>query len=116
MHESSRVPATTTAMLPPPRPEAGLTRGPPVATGAGPPEVGPLLTDGHGRIAAGLTDIVVRRLFSAGLVLETAVGLMGDHRAAGPVQQAISEVDLAIRDLRHMAFDHHRPNPPAASR
>ena len=78
--------------------------------------MGPPLTEEHDRIAAGLTDVVVRRLFSAGLVLETAVGLMGDHRAAGPVQQAISEVDLAIRDLRHMAFDHHRPNPPAASR
>ena len=76
----------------------------------------PLLTDGHDRIAAGLNDMVVRRLFSAGLALEAVVGLMGDHRAAGTVQEAISELDLAVRDLRDMVFNHHRPDLPAAGR
>jgi len=78
--------------------------------------VRPLLTDGHDRIAAGLNDMVVRRLFSAGLALEAVVGLMGDHRAAGTVQEAISELDLAVRDLRDMVFDHYRPDLPAAGR
>ena len=78
--------------------------------------MGPLLAEDHDRIAAGLTDIVVRRLFSAGLALETVVGLMGDHRAAGTVQEAISELDLAVRDLRDMMFAHQRPDPPAAGR
>jgi len=116
MRESSSVPTTTTAVLPPPGPEAGLTRGPPAAAGAGPPEVRLLPADGHDRIAAGLDDIVVRRLFSAGLALEAVVGLMGDHRAAGTVQEAISELDLAVRDLRDMVFDHHRPDLPAGGR
>ena len=78
--------------------------------------MGPLLTEDHDRIAADLTDIAVRRLFSAGLALETVARLLGDHRAAGTVQQAIGELDLAIGDLRHMAFDHRRPYPPAAGR
>jgi hypothetical protein len=117
MRTSSSVPTTTTAaMLPPPGPEGGLTRGPPAAAGAGPPEVRLLLAEGHDRIAAGLTDIVVRRLFSAGSALEAVVGLMGDHRAAGTVQEAISELDLAVRDLRDMVFDHHQPDLPAAGR
>lgn len=99
MRESLSLPTKTAAMLPPPR-----------------PGVRPLLTEDHDRIAAGLTDIAVRRLFSAGLSLETVVALMGDHRAAGTVRQAIGELDLAIRDLRQMMFDHYRPVPPAARR
>jgi hypothetical protein len=94
MRESSSVPTTTAAMLPPPRPEVRLTRGPPAATGAGPPEVRLLPTEDHDRIAAGLTDIVVRRLFSAGLALEAGVGLMGHHRMGGTVREAIGELDL----------------------
>jgi hypothetical protein len=35
--------------------------------------------------AAGLNDIVVRRLFWAGLTFEAVVGLIGDHHAAGTV-------------------------------
>jgi hypothetical protein len=38
----------------------------------------------------------VRRLFFAGLALEAVAGLIGDHRAAGKVQEAISELDLAV--------------------
>ena len=67
-------------------------------------------------IAAGTNDIAVRRLFFAGLALEAVAGLIGDHRAAGKVQEAISELDLAIRDLRDMVFDHYRPDLPAAGR
>lgn len=114
MRESSISPTTTAAIPSPPRPDAGLTRGPPAAAGAGPPEVGPLLAGGHDGIAAGPADIVVRRLFSAGLALEAVVGLMGDHRATRTVREAISELDRAVRDLRDIAFDHHRPDLPAA--
>lgn len=67
-------------------------------------------------LAERMNDIVVRRLFSAGLALEAVVGLMGDHRAAGTVQEAISELDLAVRDLRDTVFDHHQPDLPAAGR
>jgi hypothetical protein len=68
------------------------------------------------QIAAGMNDIVVSRLFAAGLALEAVVGPIGDHGAAGKVQQAISELDLAVRDLRDMVFDRHRPDLPAAGR
>ena len=46
-----------------------------------------------------------RPLFSAGLDLEAALGLIGEHRAAGRIQHAVSELDLAIRDIRDMVFD-----------
>lgn len=58
--------------------------------------------------AAGITDIVVHRLFSASLTLQVALGLMGEHRAAGKVEGAMDELDLAIRDLRDMIFHHRR--------
>jgi signal transduction histidine kinase len=58
------------------------------------------------RIAGGMNDVVVHRLFSAGLALETALVLMGDHPGAAKVQKAIGELDLAIRDFRNVLFDH----------
>ena len=68
------------------------------------------------QISAGVNDVVVTRLFAAGLALEAVAGLTGDHRAAAKVQQAISELDLAVRDLRDMVFEHYRPDLPAAGR
>jgi signal transduction histidine kinase len=85
---------------PGPRP----TRGPPASTAAGSPEMTLRLTDDHDRIADGLNDLVARRLFTAGLDLEAARGLTGEHRAAGRIQHAISELDLAIRDIRDIVF------------
>ena len=70
-----------------------------------------LVQDGD-RIAGGMNDLVVHRLFAAGLTLETALGLMGGHPGAGKVREAIGELDLAIRDVRNIAFDHQQPDPP----
>ena len=61
----------------------------------------PHLRSGHRRRRA--------RLFSAGLALEVALGLIGEHRAAGRIH-AVSELDLAIRDIRDMVFDSGRPD------
>lgn len=72
------------------------------------------LAQDRDRIAAGVNDVVVRRMFAAGLGLESALALMGDHRAAGKVRQAISDLDQAVRDLRDIVFDHRRSDPPAA--
>ena len=71
-----------------------------------------LLLQDHGRIAKGMNDIVVRRLFSAGLALETALRLIGDHPGVSKIQEAIGELDLAIRDFRNSAFDHRHPDLP----
>ena len=77
----------------------------------GGPEVALLLVQDRDRIAAGMNDLVVNRLFAAGLALETALGLIGDHPGAGKVQEAIGELDLAIRDVRNVVFDHQQPDP-----
>jgi hypothetical protein len=53
-----------------------------------------------------MNEVVVRRLFSAGLSLQTALALMDGHRAAGKVQEAIGELDLAIADFRSVLFGH----------
>ena len=80
---------------------------PPVARGslAGSMEAIRLLADDHERIAHGLNDVVVRRLFSAGLDLQAALNLIGDHRVAGKIERVLDELDLAIRDLRNTIFD-----------
>ena len=70
------------------------------------------LAEDHDRIVGGLDDIVARRLFSAGPALEAVLGLTGEHRAAGSIQHAISELDLAIRDFRNVLFDHQQPDSP----
>jgi hypothetical protein len=70
------------------------------------------LAEDHERIAVGMNEIVVHRLFSAGLSLAGALALMGDHPGAGKVQDAIGELDLAIRDFRNVLFDHHQPDSP----
>jgi hypothetical protein len=87
-------------------------RGPPPGRSGESAEVTLRLAQEHDRIAAGMNEIVVRRLFSAGLSLQTALGLMDGHPAAGKVRQAIGELDLAIADFRDVLFDHHQPDLP----
>ena len=42
-----------------------------------------------------------------------ALGLLGDHPGAGKVQDAIGELDLAIRDVRNVVFHFRQPDPPS---
>ena len=56
------------------------------------------------RIVQVLNDVVVRRLFAAGLDLEIVFGLTGDYRASSEVCRAIDELDEAIRDIRDAVF------------
>ena len=87
------------------------TRDPPPGGTGDWAEAALLLVQDRDRIAAGMNDLVVHRLFSAGLALETALGLMDGHPGAGKVREAIGELDLAIRDVRNVVFDHHQPDP-----
>jgi hypothetical protein len=111
MRESSSVPRAAAAAPGRPKPEVPPSRGPP-GNGAGDSaEMTLRLTQEHARIAEGMNDVVVRRLFSAGLAMEGALGLMGEHRAVSRIQHAIDELDLAIGDIRDMVFDDHRHDP-----
>jgi signal transduction histidine kinase len=85
------------------------TRDPPPGRAGNGAEPALLPAQDRDRIAGDMNDLVVRRLFSAGLTLETALGLIGDHPGARKIQEAIGELDLAIRDVRTIVFDHRQP-------
>lgn len=72
------------------------------------------LVEDRDRIAEGLNALVVRRLFSTGLALEAALGLMGEHPAAERIEFAVTQLDRAIGDLRNVIFDNRGLNPPGA--
>ena len=61
------------------------------------------------RMAAGMNNLLVHRLFSAGLSLEAALHMLGDHPAAGRIRDAVTDLDRAIRELRSFLFD--QPSP-----
>jgi len=74
-------------------------------------------------VARRMNDLVVRRIFSAELDLQAALGLLGDrktaglrpvageppalgeHPAASKIWHATDELDRAIRDLRDILFE-----------
>ena len=83
-----------------PGPRIRPAHDPPPGEGGGPAEVALRLVQERDRIAGALNDVVINRIFSAGLALETALGLLDGHRgAAGKVREALGELDLAIRDV-----------------
>jgi hypothetical protein len=82
----------------------------PSARAGDPVEVTLHLVHDRDRIAGGMNDNVVQRLFCAGLALQTALELLGDHPGTAEVHKAIGELDLAIRDFRNALFDQHRPD------
>ena len=67
-----------------------------------------------------MNDVVVRRMFAAGLDLQAALGLIEEHgtagehptamelRAASKIRSAGDELDRAIRDLRDILFEGDR--------
>jgi hypothetical protein len=87
-------------------PSLGL---PSVPAVAGTPSLLPC--DHHDRMAARISDVVVRRIFAAGLDLDAALGLMGeqrtasDQRTASKIGHASDELDHAVRDLRDILFE-----------
>ena len=68
-----------------------------------------VLAHDRDRIARDMNDRVIHRLFGAGLTLQSAQQMMDGHPAERKVQEAINELDLVIRDIRNVLFDHHRP-------
>jgi hypothetical protein len=113
MDRSSSLSSAAAASIPvPDAPHMLLTRGPPASNGRVPAGDGVAcsaeaawdLIEDHDRIARGLNDIVVHRLFAAGLDLQAALGLIGDHRGTDEIHHAVGELDQAIRDLRDTIF------------
>jgi hypothetical protein len=76
-----------------------------------PVSTSPSPRDRHDRMARRMNDVVVRRIFAAGLDLQAALGLIGedraaaDQRAASKICHATDELDHAIRDLRVILFE-----------
>ncbi len=119
MHRSPSLPSAA-AIPAPDVPRELLTRGPPPGSGQAPvgsgaAEVIRYLTDDHDRIAQRMNDVVVRRIFAAGLDLQVALGLIGDHSGAGKIHHALDELDQAIRDIRDTIFDRSPPGSPRFS-
>ena len=85
-------------------------------TGTSPPSTSPVSTtpspgERHDRMTRRMNDVVVRRIFAAGLDLQAALGLIGEERAAADLRaaskicHATDELDQAIRDLRVILFE-----------
>jgi signal transduction histidine kinase len=106
MYRPSSVSSAAAAIAAPDASHVLLTRGPPSGNGAAlSAELTRSRAEDRDRIAQNLNDIVVRRIYAAGLDLHAALGLMGDHHAADEIYQAIDELDLAIRDIRDIMFN-----------
>jgi signal transduction histidine kinase len=114
MDRSSDSPCAAAIVMPEPRAhQMRPTRGPPASSAwapadssaAGAAEETQDLTEERDRIAQRLNNVVVHRLFAAGLDLHTALGLVGDHPGADRIDHAIGELDQAITDLRDAIFD-----------
>jgi hypothetical protein len=114
--------ATTTSAQAAPgvQPTRGPPPGSPQAPGSGsatgPAEVTCALAADHERITLGLNDVVARPLSAAGLDLQAALGLIGDHPASSKICHAVDELDRAIRDIqaiRDTILDHLAGQPPS---
>ena len=112
--------ATPAQAVPPVQPTRGPPPGNPQAledgSAASPAQAVLDMLEDHERIALGLNEVVVRRLFAAGLDLQAALGLMGDHPASGKICHAVDELDQAIRDIRDTIVTIKPPGSPAATR
>jgi hypothetical protein len=112
MDRSSLPSAVAAATLPAPyAPRRRPTRNPPPSSGASAgncpaasAESTQRVTEDHYRIIPDQNDVVVNRLFAAGLDLQAALQLIGDRRVAGYIDDAIDNLDQAIRDHRDIAF------------
>jgi hypothetical protein len=121
-----RIPGAFSAATPtsaPAVPGVQPTRGPPPGSAqaleggsaTGPAEAVLALAEDHERIALGLNDIVVHPLFTAGLDLQAALGLIGAHPASSKIRHAVDELDQAIRDIqdiRSTIVDHPAGEQP----
>ena len=98
-------------------PRVRAMRGPPPGRSGEPAEVMLRLAQEHDRIAVGMNDIVVYRLFSAGLCLQTALGLMDGHLPPGRFRKRSASWTWRSRTSGTCCSTTINPvRPPAGSR
>jgi signal transduction histidine kinase len=109
MHRTSRSSSPVATAIPTPdTPDRLVTLGAlrdggraPAASGASvPAELARYLTEDHDRMARDISDVVIHRIFAAGLDLHAALEMIGDDRGASNIHHAIDELDRAVRDIR----------------
>jgi signal transduction histidine kinase len=69
------------------------------------------LLEDRDRIARDMHDHVIQRLFATGLSLQAAARMATSTSVRGRLDEAVDDLDAAIRDIRHTIFELHRPTP-----
>ncbi len=71
------------------------------------------LLDDRDRIARDMHDHVIQRLFATGLSLQSA-GRLARHPVVQPrIEDAVDDIDAAIKEIRQAIYQLHRPLRPA---
>jgi signal transduction histidine kinase len=63
------------------------------------------------RIARDMHDLVIQRLFATGLSLQAAGRQAVHPKVVARLDEAVDELDSAIKDIRHTIFELHRERP-----
>ena len=69
------------------------------------------LLEDRERIARDMHDLVIQRLFATGLSLQAAGRQAQNPTVATRLDEAVDELDAAIKDIRHTIFELHRERP-----
>ena len=69
-----------------------------------------MLIDDRERIARDLHDLVIQRLFGAGISLQSALPKIQEQVTVGRVNDAIDQLDETIREIRNTIFALNNPN------
>jgi len=69
------------------------------------------LLEDRERIARDMHDLVIQRLFATGLSLQAAGRQAQNPTVATRLDEAVDELDSAIKDIRHTIFELHRERP-----
>ena len=70
------------------------------------------LLEERDRIAREMHDNVIQRLFATGLALQSATPLAQHPTVRNRLEEAVEELDAAIKDVRHAIFELHTAQEP----
>ncbi len=72
------------------------------------------LFEDRDRIARDMHDHVIQRLFATGLSLQSTARLVSRPAARQRIDEAVEELDVAIKDIRRTIFELHRADTPTS--